>query len=59
MEVLKQKVKKLEVQEPELYGKELEGILVGHLQGPVGASMCQLGPQGASWDRKVQAGTSK
>ena len=31
MEVLKLNVQKLEVQEPELWGKGLEGILVGHL----------------------------
>ena len=31
MEVLKQMVQKLEVQEPDLWREGLEGILVGHL----------------------------
>ena len=31
MDVLKLKVQKLEVQERELWGNELKGILVGHL----------------------------
>ena len=36
MEVLKLKVQKLEVQEPELFGEGLAGILVGHLVALVG-----------------------
>ena len=36
MEVLKLKVQKLEVQETELLGGGLEGILVGHLGAIVG-----------------------
>ena len=31
MEALKQKFQKLEVQEPKLWGKGIEGIIVGHL----------------------------
>jgi len=36
MEALKQKFQKLEVQEPELWGEGIEGIIVGRLGAPVG-----------------------